>query len=101
MAGFSPGPLRLEFAGVEGAEIVVSNLLSPVVLAFGLGVAAVLLKSDLEFPEALYHALTIYLLFAIGLKGGMALRATPLASFAAVSSSASNRSVHRPPKRLK
>jgi uncharacterized protein len=67
---------------LAGAEIIVSNLLSPVVLAFALGVVAALLRSDLEFPEALYHALTIYLLLAIGLKGGIALAATPLAAIA-------------------
>ncbi len=43
------------------------------VLAFALGVIATLLKSDLKFPDELYTALTIYLLFAIGLKGGMKL----------------------------
>jgi uncharacterized protein len=67
---------------MPGADMMLSNLLSPVVLAFGLGVVAVLVRSDLEFPEALYHALTIYLLLAIGLKGGIALAATPLAALA-------------------
>jgi uncharacterized protein len=65
---------------LAGAEIIIANLLSPIVLAFVLGMAAALLRSDLEFPEALYHALTIYLLLAIGLKGGVALAATPLAA---------------------
>lgn len=65
------------------AEILAANLLSPVVLAFALGVAATLLKSDLEFPEPLYQGLSIYLLLAIGLKGGAALSATPLATFLA------------------
>jgi uncharacterized protein len=65
---------------LAGADIIASNLLSPVVLAFALGMLAAAVKSDLEFPEALYHALTIYLLLAIGLKGGMALAATPLGS---------------------
>lgn len=50
-----------------------SNVLSPMVLAFALGVVANLLRSDLKFPDALYSSLTIYLLFAIGLKGGAAL----------------------------
>ena len=50
-----------------------TNLLSPVVLAFALGVAAVLLRSDLKVPEALFESLSIYLLLAIGLKGGVAL----------------------------
>jgi uncharacterized protein len=67
---------------LAGADIIASNLLSPIVLAFALGVLAALVKSDLEFPEALYHALTIYLLLAIGLKGGIALAATPLATIA-------------------
>jgi uncharacterized protein len=67
---------------LAGAEIIVSNLLSPIVLAFVLGMLAAAVRSDLEFPEALYHALTIYLLFAIGLKGGIALAATPLSAIA-------------------
>ncbi|MBL7685890.1 MAG: sodium-dependent bicarbonate transport family permease, partial [Deltaproteobacteria bacterium] len=46
------------------------TLLSPMVLAFILGVFATLIKSDLKFPEEIYIALTIFLLFAIGLKGG-------------------------------
>lgn len=63
------------------AEILATNLLSPVVLAFGLGVFATLVKSDLEFPDPLYQALSIYLLLAIGLKGGTALAETPVAEF--------------------
>lgn len=60
-------------------ELMRLNLLSPMVLAFFLGAAARLLDSDLSFPEALYTALSIYLLFAIGLKGGVELSKTPLA----------------------
>lgn len=55
------------------SQLLSTSLLSPMVLAFALGIAASLLKSDLKFPEELYTALTIYLLFAIGLKGGMKL----------------------------
>ena len=47
------------------------------VLAFVLGVAATLFRTDLKFPDELYTALTIYLLFAIGLKGGYKLSNTP------------------------
>ncbi|MFD0587380.1 sodium-dependent bicarbonate transport family permease [Paenibacillus sp. GCM10027627] len=54
-------------------EIVVQNLLSPAVLFFALGLVAVLVKSDLKFPQALSDSLSIYLLAAIGLKGGMEL----------------------------
>ncbi len=60
------------------AEILATNLLSPVVLAFALGALATLIKSDLKFPEPLYQALSIYLLLAIGLKGGAALAVTPM-----------------------
>ena len=60
-------------------EILLASLLSPVVLAFVLGALAVAVKSDLEIPEPLYQALSIYLLLAIGLKGGVALSETPLA----------------------
>lgn len=50
-----------------------TNLLSPPVLFFVLGLLATIFKSDLKFPEALYVALTIYLLCAIGFKGGVAI----------------------------
>jgi len=59
-------------------ELLSANLLSPVVLCFALGVIATLLKSDLELPDAFITALSIYLLLAIGLKGGVALSNTPL-----------------------
>lgn len=64
---------------MDGLELVRLNLLSPVVLAFVLGLVATLVRSDLKFPEALYTSLSIYLLLAIGLKGGAALSVTPLA----------------------
>ena len=46
------------------------NLLSPMVLFFALGFAAALARSDLSFPEAAAKTLSLYLLFAIGFKGG-------------------------------
>ena len=46
------------------------NLLSPVILFFVLGLAAALAKSDLTFPEAIAKGMSLYLLFAIGFKGG-------------------------------
>jgi hypothetical protein len=64
---------------MDALELLRQNLLSPMVLAFFLGVVARLLRSDLAFPEAMYTALSIYLLFAIGLKGGVELAKTPLA----------------------
>ena len=54
-------------------ELVQANLLTPMVLAFVLGIAAARIGSDLRLPDALYSSLSIYLVFAIGLKGGAAL----------------------------
>ncbi|MBO6717841.1 MAG: sodium-dependent bicarbonate transport family permease [Rhizobiaceae bacterium] len=49
------------------------TLLSPIVLSFVLGVAAALARSDLSFPEAIAKGLSLYLLFAIGFKGGASI----------------------------
>jgi hypothetical protein len=62
-------------------QAILGNLLSPMILAFLLGIAATLLKSDLKFPEELYLSLTIYLLIAIGLKGGYKLSLVPFSEF--------------------
>ncbi|MFP5218759.1 MAG: sodium-dependent bicarbonate transport family permease [Actinomycetes bacterium] len=51
-----------------------ATLSSPVVLAFLLGLSAALLKSDLRLPEQVHGFLSLYLLLAIGLKGGVGLR---------------------------
>ncbi|MCX7945941.1 MAG: sodium-dependent bicarbonate transport family permease [Hydrogenophilus sp.] len=51
----------------------------PIVLFFLLGVIAGLAKSDLKIPAVVYEALSIYLLLAIGLKGGVELSKYPLA----------------------
>lgn len=48
-------------------------MLDPVVLFFLLGVLARLARSELRVPEPLYDALSIYLLLALGLKGGAEL----------------------------
>jgi uncharacterized protein len=50
----------------------------PVVLFFLLGVFAGLMRSDLKIPGAIYEALSIYLLLAIGLQGGVKLAQFPL-----------------------
>lgn len=50
-----------------------SNLGSPPLLFFFLGVMAVVVRSDLEIPAQVAKALSLYLLFAIGFKGGVAL----------------------------
>ncbi|MBE3594494.1 MAG: sodium-dependent bicarbonate transport family permease [Candidatus Carbobacillus altaicus] len=52
-------------------EIILANLLTPAVLFFVLGFLAAVLKSDLSLPKGLGESLSIYLLIAIGLKGGI------------------------------
>lgn len=59
-------------------EIIRLNLLAPMTLSFVLGAVATFVRSDLKFPEPVYTALSIYLLLAIGLKGGAALAVAPL-----------------------
>ncbi|MFK7751629.1 MAG: sodium-dependent bicarbonate transport family permease [Sedimentitalea sp.] len=56
-------------------SLAAANLLSPVILCFALGVAASLARSDLSIPEAAAKMLSIYLLFAIGFKGGVSVAA--------------------------
>lgn len=63
-------------------SLLLDNILSPVVLCFILGMIAKWIKSDLALPESIYQGLSIYLLLAIGLKGGAALSATPIQVFA-------------------
>lgn len=59
-------------------DLAATNLLSPVILSFVLGLCAALARSDLTVPEAAAKALSIYLLFAIGFKGGAAVAANGL-----------------------
>lgn len=56
--------------------LLLTNLLNPAVLFFFLGMMAVLLKSDLEIPQPLPKFFSLYLLVAIGLKGGQGLHAS-------------------------
>ncbi|MGD1925688.1 MAG: sodium-dependent bicarbonate transport family permease [Paracoccaceae bacterium] len=53
--------------------LAAGNLGSPLILSFVLGLCAALARSDLSFPEAVAKALSIYLLFAIGFKGGVSV----------------------------
>lgn len=62
-------------------ETLLTNFSSPIVLAFVLGIVSKLVKSDLEIPRPLYQSLSIYLLLAIGLKGGVELSTTPFSEF--------------------
>ena len=61
-------------------DAIRANLLSPAVLFFTLGLIAALVRTDLKFPEPLYLGLTLYLLTAIGFKGGVAIAEAGLAT---------------------
>jgi hypothetical protein len=50
-----------------------STFTSPVILFFALGLLAAFARSDLAIPEAIAKAMSLYLMAAIGLKGGVAV----------------------------
>jgi len=52
---------------------IVENLTDPAVLFFFLGVAIGLIRSNLEIPAPIAKFLSLYLLMALGFKGGQAL----------------------------
>ncbi|MGB3752775.1 MAG: sodium-dependent bicarbonate transport family permease [Parerythrobacter sp.] len=52
---------------------LLQTLTSPVILFFVLGLVAAFVRSDLAVPEALAKGLSLYLMAAIGLKGGIAV----------------------------
>jgi hypothetical protein len=54
-------------------NLLLENLTNPALLFFVLGIIAVGLKSDLEIPENSSKFISLYLLFAIGFKGGQEL----------------------------
>lgn len=57
-------------------DLLAQNLLSPIALSFALGVVAKSLRSELTFPKEVYIGLSLYLLFALGLHGGVELSHT-------------------------
>ncbi|MEM8617840.1 MAG: sodium-dependent bicarbonate transport family permease, partial [Pseudomonadota bacterium] len=59
-------------------DVAISTLLSPIILFFALGMAAALLRSQMTIPEAFSKGLAIYLMMAIGLKGGVEMSKNPL-----------------------
>ncbi len=54
-------------------NLLIDNLTNPALLFFTLGIVAVYLKSDLEIPPNSSKFISLYLLFAIGFKGGQEL----------------------------
>ncbi|MFZ4126200.1 MAG: sodium-dependent bicarbonate transport family permease [Rickettsiales bacterium] len=57
-------------------NLILVNLTSPAVICFVIGAFAALIKSDLRVPPQVHETISMYLLFAIGLKGGIALSTT-------------------------
>ena len=62
---------------MEFIALIEQNLLTPPILFFALGILAGIIKSDLEVPESISRYLAIYLMMAIGFKGGVAIANTP------------------------
>ena len=61
------------------------GLLDPAILFFVFGIAAGLIKSNLEIPAPITRFLSLYLLMALGLKGGFALSHSGLTAQVGVS----------------
>ncbi len=55
------------------SSLILSNILNPPILFFFLGMIAVFVQSDLEIPIPIPKLFSLYLLFAIGFKGGVEL----------------------------
>lgn len=62
-----------------------TSFLDPAILFFVFGIAAGLMKSNLEIPPQISRFLSLYLLMALGLKGGFALAKSGLTSEVSVS----------------
>jgi uncharacterized protein len=61
------------------------NLLDPAILFFVFGILAGILKSNLEIPPQIARFLSLYLLMALGLKGGFALAKSGLTAEVSIS----------------
>jgi hypothetical protein len=57
-------------------DLLLDNLTNPALLFFILGIVATYFKSDLEIPPNSSKFISLYLLFAIGFKGGQGLAAS-------------------------
>ncbi len=66
---------------MEFFALMLQNFVSPPILFFVLGLIAGTLKSDLAVPDQISRYLSIYLMMAIGFKGGVAIAETPEIDF--------------------
>ena len=64
----------------EWQKVGVGNLMDPAILFFVFGILAGAIRSDLEIPPQISRFLSLYLLMALGLKGGFALAESGLTS---------------------
>jgi uncharacterized protein len=55
---------------------MIENLLDATIIFFVIGLVAGILRSEIRLPESIYEILSMYLLLAIGLKGGVQLAET-------------------------
>lgn len=62
-------------------SLFISNATSVPVLVFMLGLLAAVFKGDLRLPDPVYQAISIFLLFGIGLKGGHSLKSVEINTF--------------------
>lgn len=67
---------------MELFDLAAANLVSPPILFFLLGLVAALVRSDLAIPESVAKGISIYLVMAIGFKGGAEMAASPLVAAA-------------------
>jgi hypothetical protein len=63
-------------------QVLAANLLSPLTLCFALGIVAKRLRSEFTLPREIYQGIAIFLLFSLGLKGGVELGHASLGSIA-------------------
>lgn len=68
--------------------MITETLTSPVILFFALGLLAGFVRSDLAVPEALAKGMALYLMAAIGLKGGVSVAASGFTANLAMAASA-------------
>ncbi|MDR3647138.1 MAG: sodium-dependent bicarbonate transport family permease [Candidatus Babeliales bacterium] len=62
-------------------KLLTQSLVSPVILFFLSGIFIGLLKTDLQIPQPISKFLSLYLMIAIGFKGGVSLALTPELTF--------------------
>lgn len=60
----------------EILSVAIDNLTSPMVMFFALGFLAALAKVDLSLPQPVAKTVAVYLMLAIGLKGGVSMATT-------------------------